>query len=48
MFGSDVTLSVAAYNAGENNVIKYGNRVPPFNETRDYVSKVLGYYNRYN
>jgi soluble lytic murein transglycosylase-like protein len=48
MFGSDVTLAVAAYNAGENNVIKYGNRVPPFNETRDYVSKVLGYYNRYN
>jgi soluble lytic murein transglycosylase-like protein len=48
MFDSDVALAVAAYNAGENNVIKYGNRVPPFAETRDYVSKVLSYYNRYN
>lgn len=46
MFRSDVTLAVAAYNAGENNVIKYGNRVPPFPETRDYVSKVLANYNR--
>jgi soluble lytic murein transglycosylase-like protein len=48
MFDSDVALAVAAYNAGENNVIKYGNRVPPFAETRDYVSKVLSYFNRYN
>lgn len=48
MFGSDVALAVAAYNAGENNVIKYGNKVPPFAETRDYVSKVLSYYNRFN
>jgi soluble lytic murein transglycosylase-like protein len=48
MFGSDVALAVAAYNAGENNVIKYGHKVPPFAETRDYVAKVLAYYNRYN
>lgn len=48
MFGSDVALAVAAYNAGENNVIKYGNKVPPFAETRDYVSKVLSFYNRFN
>ena len=48
MFGSDVRLAVAAYNAGEQNVIKYGYQVPPFPETRDYVSKVLGYYNRFN
>jgi soluble lytic murein transglycosylase-like protein len=48
MFDSDVALAVAAYNAGENNVIKYGNKVPPFAETRDYVSKVLSYYNRYS
>lgn len=46
MFQSDVRLAVAAYNAGENNVIKYGNRVPPFPETQDYVSKVLANYNR--
>jgi len=48
MFQSDVRLAVAAYNAGEHNVMKYGYQVPPFPETRDYVSKVLGYYNRFN
>lgn len=47
MFRSDVRLAVAAYNAGEHNVMKYGYQVPPFPETRDYVSKVLGYYNRF-
>lgn len=48
MFSSDVRLAVAAYNAGENNVVKYGNRVPPFHETQNYVSKVLGFYNSYD
>lgn len=47
MFRSDVRLAVAAYNAGEQNVMKYGYQVPPFPETRDYVSKVLGYYSRF-
>lgn len=46
MFDSNVALAVAAYNAGENNVIKYGNKVPPFSETQNYVSKVLANYNR--
>lgn len=46
MFGSNMALAVAAYNAGENNVIKYGNKIPPFAETQDYVSKVLANYNR--
>ncbi len=48
MFRSDIPLAVAAYNAGENNVIKYGHKIPPFQETQDYVTRVLGYYNRYN
>lgn len=48
MFRSDVRLAVAAYNAGENNVIKYGNKVPPFQETQEYVARVLNYYNRLN
>ena len=48
MFRSDVRLAVAAYNAGEHNVMKYGYQVPPFAETRGYVSKVLGFYNNYN
>lgn len=46
MFGSDVRLAVAAYNAGEGNVQKYGNQIPPFEETRGYVSKVLDFYGR--
>ena len=48
MFRSDVRLAVAAYNAGEHNVMKYGYQVPPFHETRDYVTKVLGFYSRFN
>lgn len=48
MFKSDVRLAVAAYNAGEHNVMKYGYQVPPFQETRNYVHKVLDYYYRFN
>ena len=37
---------LAAYNAGENAVIKQGFKVPPFKETQDYVVKVLRIYNQ--
>lgn len=44
MFSSDIRLAVAAYNAGEHNVIKYGNKIPPFKETQHYVKKVMKFY----
>jgi len=47
MFDWQVPLAVAAYNAGENAVVKYGNKVPPYNETQTYVKRVLHYYSVY-
>jgi soluble lytic murein transglycosylase-like protein len=45
-FKGDVSLALAAYNAGLNKVAKYGG-VPPYAETRNYVSKVLTYQRSY-
>jgi len=42
-FKGDVKLAVAGYNAGEGAVEKYGNKIPPYRETQQYVPKVLGY-----
>ncbi|MCS3902870.1 soluble lytic murein transglycosylase-like protein [Methylohalomonas lacus] len=47
MFDNDVRLALAAYNAGENAVIKYDNQIPPYPETQNYVRKVLKYYRQY-
>ncbi len=43
LFGNDLSLALAAYNAGENAVIKYGRQIPPYPETRNYVRKVLAF-----
>jgi soluble lytic murein transglycosylase-like protein len=48
MFQNNVALALAGYNAGENAVIKYGYQVPPYYETRNYVSTVMQYYHQYN
>jgi soluble lytic murein transglycosylase-like protein len=44
MFKNNLRLALAAYNAGENAVKKYGNRIPPYPETQDYVRKVIDFY----
>jgi len=44
MFKGRIDLAVAAYNAGENAVIRYGHQIPPYAETRTYVPRVLAFY----
>ncbi len=43
LFPGQLHLAVAAYNAGENAVLRY-NGIPPYAETRQYVGRVLRYY----
>ena len=40
-FDNDLKLALAAYNAGENAVSMHGQKIPPYEETRTYVTRVL-------
>ncbi|HST52956.1 MAG TPA: transglycosylase SLT domain-containing protein [Pyrinomonadaceae bacterium] len=40
IFGGRVDLALAGYNAGEGAVMKYGNRIPPYAETQNYVRTI--------
>ena len=44
LFNNDISLTLAAYNAGEQAVAKYGRKIPPYPETRKYVQLVLARY----
>jgi soluble lytic murein transglycosylase-like protein len=46
MFNGRVDLALAGYNAGEGAVMKYGNTIPPYDETRSYVKLILKRYGR--
>ena len=46
MFNGRVDLALAGYNAGEGAVMKFGNTVPPYDETRNYVKLILKRYGK--
>ena len=45
-FNNRVDLVLASYNAGEGAVAKFGNKVPPYQETRNYVKQISKRYKR--
>lgn len=47
LFNGNLPLVLAAYNAGENTVIRYNNSIPPYRETQNYVKRVLHYLEQY-
>ena len=47
LFNNNMKLALAGYNAGENAVKRYGNKIPPYRETKGYVKKVMRLYRAY-
>jgi soluble lytic murein transglycosylase-like protein len=46
-FNGDLNLALAAYNAGEEAVVRYGYRVPPYRETINYVRRISWAYHQF-
>lgn len=46
-FDNDLQLVLAAYNAGDNAVLRHGKRIPPYRETQQYVPRVLALYKKF-
>ncbi len=46
-FSGDINLALAGYNAGEEAVVRYGYRVPPYRETINYVRRISGAYHQF-
>jgi soluble lytic murein transglycosylase-like protein len=46
MFDGNLSLALAAYNAGEGAVLKHGRRIPPYPETQQYVVWVRSFYDQ--
>lgn len=47
LFDQKLELALAAYNAGENAVIRHGRKIPPYRETQEYVPKVLKLHKKF-
>ena len=48
LFNGNLPLVLAAYNAGENAVLRHNYRIPPYQETQSYVRRVLRHLDSYN
>lgn len=46
LFNNNMQLALAAYNAGEGTVLRYGKQIPPYPETQEYVRRVIANFKR--